>query len=50
VLLSLSNTPAFRELEPERLRNRDRMYFIGCLTRTEGGFGEPANQFTGKAA
>jgi len=33
----------------ERLRNRDRMYFIACLTMLPGELGEPT-QFTGKAA
>jgi SAM-dependent methyltransferase len=34
----------------ERLRNRDRVYFIACLTMVRGERGEPTEQFTGKAA
>jgi len=40
----LPGTAAF-----ERLRNRDRIYFIACLTMVQGGLGEPT-ELTGKAA
>jgi SAM-dependent methyltransferase len=34
----------------ERLRNRDRIYFIACLTMAERDLGELTDQFAGKAA
>jgi ubiquinone/menaquinone biosynthesis C-methylase UbiE len=34
----------------ERLRNRDRIYFIACLTRAQDDLGELTDQFAGKAA
>jgi SAM-dependent methyltransferase len=34
----------------ERLRSRDRIYFMACLTRAQGRLGEPTGQLTGKAA
>jgi ubiquinone/menaquinone biosynthesis C-methylase UbiE len=34
----------------ERLRNRDRMYFIACLTMAQGELGDRTDQFAGKAA
>jgi hypothetical protein len=34
----------------ERLRSRDRMYFIACLTVAQGGLGELAAPPTGRAA
>jgi ubiquinone/menaquinone biosynthesis C-methylase UbiE len=40
----LPGTAAF-----ERLRSRDRIYFIACLTMVQGGLGEPT-EVTGEAA
>ena len=34
----------------ERLRSRDRIYFMACLTMVQGGHGEHSEQFAGKAA
>lgn len=34
----------------ERLRNRDRMYFIACLTMAQGEFGEPTDRVADQAA
>ncbi|MGH6921158.1 MAG: class I SAM-dependent methyltransferase [Geminicoccaceae bacterium] len=34
----------------ERLRNRDRMYFIACLTVAQGALGEAADRFADRAA
>ena len=34
----------------ERLRSRDRTYFVGCLTLGQGGHGESAEQVAGKVA
>jgi SAM-dependent methyltransferase len=41
----LPGTAAF-----ERLRNRERIYFIACLTMVQDGLGEPTEHVTGKAA